>query len=195
MIVGDLDSLRNDVRDFYSSKGVAISHVGSQDNTDFGKAIDIVKSRQAAGPRSDMSPSHPSFVKHNLLVLGGLGGRVDQGLSLLHALFFYDRDCPKLRLWLFSEASITFIIYIGKNIIEMPRFAGILTPNVGIVPLFGPSVITTSGLEWDVQDWPTRIGQQVSTSNHVLADETLVETTENVLFTVELEDSFTQTER
>ena len=178
------------MRDFYSSKGVTISHQGSQDKTDFGKAIDIVKSRQATGSSSDVSPSLPSFVKHNVLVLGGLGGRVDQGLSLLHALFFYVSDLPGLRLWLLSEASVTFIILSGRNIIEVPRSAGVFTPNIGIIPLLRPSVITTSGLEWDVQDWSTRIGGQVSTSNHVLADETMVETTEKVLFTVELEESF-----
>ena len=183
------------MREFYSSKGVTVSHQGSQDNTDFGKAIVILRRRQPARALSAVSPAFPAFAKHNVLVLGGLGGRVDQGVNLLHALFYHDSGSPELRLWLFSEASITFILLPGRNVIETPRSHSILTPNIGILPLLGPSMITTSGLEWDVQGWLTRIGGQVSSSNHVLADEAIVETTEKVLFTVELADSFTHEEK
>ena len=35
-IIGDLDSLRGDVRDYYSSNGCEIIHHGNQDNTDLG---------------------------------------------------------------------------------------------------------------------------------------------------------------
>lgn len=47
-------------------------------------------------------------------------------------------------------------------------------------------MITTTGLEWDVQDWKTEMGGMVSTSNHVMEDEIVVETTAVVLFTIEL---------
>lgn len=116
---------------------------------------------------------------------------MDQGLSLLHALFYYDINCPELRLWLFSEASISFILFSGRNIIETPLFSNVITPNIGIVPLLGPSMITTRGLEWDVQEWLTRIGGHVSTSNHILSDEIIVETAARVLFTMEISDGLT----
>lgn len=62
---------------------------------------------------------------------------------------------------------------------------GLITPNVGILPVYGPARITTHGLEWDVEDWPTHMGGQVSTSNHIVEDQIIVETDNEVLFTVE----------
>ena len=62
-----------------------------------------------------------------------------------------------------------------------------------MLPILGPATLSTSGLEWDVQDWKTQFGHQISTSNHVRADaETVVVDVEGedpgargVLFTVE----------
>lgn len=60
--------------------------------------------------------------------------------------------------------------------------------HVGIIPLKEPSIISTSGLEWDVTDWQTEIGGQLSTSNHVLPDTQVVQikTDKDVLFTIAL---------
>lgn len=59
---------------------------------------------------------------------------------------------------------------------------------VGIIPLEGPSTISTKGLEWDVTDWDTRIGGRISTSNHTLPKTKVVEitTTHDVIFTIAL---------
>ncbi len=69
--------------------------------------------------------------------------------------------------------------------IHTPLSEGLLTENVGIIPVGRPAVISTQGLEWDVTDWTTEIGGQVSTSNHIKRDVVVVHTTERVLFTVE----------
>jgi hypothetical protein len=58
--------------------------------------------------------------------------------------------------------------------------------HIGIIPLTEPSVITTEGLEWDVTDWPTEFGGQMSTSNHVNEDWVTIETTKDVLFIIDL---------
>ena len=174
-----------------------------------------------------------------VLVLGGLGGRVDQAFSQIHHLYTMAQTQQNFRedltksdeshtqasesikatvgnLYLISEESITFILCKGKNIIRTPatnrpnidetlseepkphetslkrkrdhqevpeRF---FEENVGIIPLLGPASITTQGLEWDVQDWHTKIGGQLSTSNHIRADKVEVKTSMPVLFTVEL---------
>lgn len=47
--------------------------------------------------------------------------------------------------------------------------------------------ITTVGLEWDVTDWLTEFGGNVSTSNHVKDNVVEITTTQDVLFTVDLE--------
>jgi thiamine pyrophosphokinase len=66
--------------------------------------------------------------------------------------------------------------------------ADVFGKYVGIIPIREPSKITTKGLEWDVQDWETEFGGQISTSNHVVPETQVVEvrTTKDVLFTIAL---------
>ena len=84
---------------------------------------------------------------------------------------------------------MTFMLKAGKHHIVV-RDGGddLFEKYVGILPLKEPSRITTVGLEWDVEDWPTEFGGQMSTSNHVLPDTRVVEvaTTRDVLFTIAL---------
>jgi len=108
--------------------------------------------------------------------------------------------------WLVSDSSVTFVLPPGRSIIETPAeyvqgserwprgdrqtearapATAVLSPNVGIIPLFAPIRLTTSGLEWDVTDWDSRMGAMVSTSNHVVADQVIIDTDGPCLFTIE----------
>lgn len=172
-IHGDLDSLRDDVRTYYASLGVDVSQDHDQYSTDFGKAMQKIASRA------------PSSSQREVLVLGTLAARVDQGLGLLHEMLREERRDQQLRLWLVSESNISFILRVGGSIIEGVASSAIFTENVGLLPIYGPAVITTSGLEWDVENWETEMGKQVSTSNHIVADDVRVHTNASILFTIE----------
>ncbi|OCL03216.1 thiamin pyrophosphokinase-like protein 1 [Glonium stellatum] len=175
IIHGDLDSLRDDVRQYYSSHGVEISQNPDQYSTDLGKAMRKIMATESFSHRRD------------ILILGTLSGRVDQGLGLLHEMVREETENPNIRLWLFSETNVSFILREGCNNIQTALSAGYFTCNVGIIPIYGPATITTSGLEWDVTSWPTRMGYQVSTSNHSVEEQVRVETDAYVLFTMERE--------
>jgi len=197
-IHGDLDSLRADVRAFYAARAVPITQDQDKDSTDFGKVVGEVRLLAQSEARS----------YQDVLVLGSLAGRVDQGIGLLHEVLREGRrggggSGTWLRLWVFSEASCSFVLRKGRTRIgtaeegvgngadgEKVVRKGLFTPNVGILPIYGPATITTHGLEWDVRDWKTEMGGQVSTSNHVvdLAKGVEVETDHEVLFTIELAD-------
>lgn len=173
-IHGDLDSLRDEVRHEYERLGVPVSHDPDQYSTDFGKAINKVV---------DSLP-----IVTNVLVLGSLGGRVDQGVGLLHEIHREQKFLhSSLRFWFFSESSVSILLSPGTTRISTPLQEGLLRQNVGILPLYGKAVITTKGLEWDVQDWETEMGGQVSTSNHVKDDVVEIKTDVDVLFTIERE--------
>ncbi|KAK5112204.1 hypothetical protein LTR62_004365 [Meristemomyces frigidus] len=172
LIHGDLDSLQDTVRERWQQIGVKVSHDPDQYSTDFGKAIKKVVECLPA-------------VK-DILVLGSLGGRVDQGIGLLHELYREQaRRHTAIRFTLFTESSITVVLGQGQTTIETPLKTGLIRENIGILPLYGPAVISTQGLEWDVEDWPTEMGGQVSTSNHITADQITIKTDREVLFTVE----------
>lgn len=241
------------MREFYDKLGVSVLEDPDQYSTDFTKCLKYINAHAAqiiASPRENksakpngetpaksMSASASESQKESpleIVILGGLGGRVDQAFSQVHHLYMMTQTQCTIRenesnssipnnkpaaggnLYLVSEESITFIIQKGKNIIHTPATnrADITTvsvgseadkppsmkkqkledaepeyffeENIGIIPLSAPASITTQGFEWDVKDWHTEIGGQISTSNHIRADKVEVETSVPVLFTLEL---------
>lgn len=69
--------------------------------------------------------------------------------------------------------------------IQTPR--SVLGPAVGLIPLSGRTALTTSGLVYDIERWPTEFGGQVSTSNYLAADAVRVESSaQPIVFTVEI---------
>lgn len=150
-----------------------ISQDRDQYSTDFGKCMQKISAKADA------------LSKQDVVVLGTLGGRVDQGLGLVHEMIREENRRPNLRLWLFSECSLSIILRSKQNIVKGLQSSGVFTENLGLVPVYCPAVISTTGLEWDVKDWDTSMGGQVSTSNHVKADEVHVQTNAPILFTIE----------
>ena len=64
-VIGDLDSVKAEVRQFYESKGVIFDLLPDQDYNDFEKSLNYIL--QASG---DNSP-------HRIVAYGALGGRMD----------------------------------------------------------------------------------------------------------------------
>ncbi|KAI9757518.1 MAG: hypothetical protein M4579_003431 [Chaenotheca gracillima] len=188
-IRGDLDSLRPEVELYYRDRGVHITKDPDQDSTDFTKClkdVDAEMTKRSAGGDFDV------------IVLGGLAGRVDQAFSTIHHLYAttaapvsnvssgnMSHVAGASKIYLYSDESISFVLQKGKNVIRTPMGHGVLAENIGILPIGGPAVISTNGLEWDVENWMTEFGGQISTSNHIRSDVVEVETSERVLFTLE----------
>jgi thiamine pyrophosphokinase len=181
LVIGDLDSLSSEARTFWESKNTKILLDPDQYSTDFTKAVKHIWSTE----RTESI---------NIVALGGLGGRVDQGISVLHHLYMFQKDYNTGKIFLLSSEGVTFVLKSGKHKIKArDSFQGVtLGENVGIIPLKEPSVITTHGLEWDVTDWHTEFGGLISTSNHVKADWVSIETTKDVLFIIDFQESCEQ---
>jgi thiamine pyrophosphokinase len=179
VICGDLDSLFSRVRDDAQRRGTKVVEDPDQNSTDFTKGIAYL--------RGNVFSKLPSA--SNIVCLGGLGGRVDQALSQLHHLYMEQQDphYKNGRIYLLSTEGITFVLKRGKHRIRVhdPR-SPVLGKHIGIIPLKEPSIITTKGLKWDVTDWPTEFGGQISTSNLVREDVVEITTIGDVLFTIDL---------
>ncbi|KAI5779326.1 putative thiamine pyrophosphokinase [Geopyxis carbonaria] len=167
-VIGDLDSLRGDVRKFYEENGVPVIQDPDQDSTDFGKCLKWIGQKKGE--------------KITIVALGGFGGRVDQSFHSIHAL--HVAQGTGKQIYLVSEQSITFLLEPGMNEMRTPMSA--LGPTCGIIPVGGPSVITTTGFEWNLDNTETKFGGMVSTSNHLKADRVTVETKAPIVFTVEI---------
>ncbi|KAL8867717.1 MAG: hypothetical protein Q9174_005477 [Haloplaca sp. 1 TL-2023] len=162
---------------YYAARGTALIKDPDQYSTDVTKCL---KAIQLWASKTNVSPLH-------VVVLGGMGGRFDQGFSQIQHLYTATQDESLLngRIYLVNPESICFLLSKGRNKIWAPCLPGGFGPNVGIIPVGHPATISTQGLEWDVTDWHTEFGGQLSTSNHIKQDIVEVDTSEMVLFTME----------
>ncbi|KAI0551301.1 thiamine pyrophosphokinase [Xylaria curta] len=189
-IIGDLDSLSDSARAYFSHHGTRIIQDKDQYSTDFAKAVHLARQESPQQGRS-------------IVCMGGLGGRVDQGLSQLHHLYLFQQSptYAEGRVYLVSGDSLSFVLKGGRRHRIRVREPGLegevegrrigadpFAKHVGIIPVGEPASISLKGFEWDVIDWPTRFGTQMSTSNHVLPESEVVEvqSDKDVLFTIAL---------
>ncbi|KAI4186811.1 MAG: hypothetical protein L6R41_003232 [Letrouitia leprolyta] len=194
-ICGDLDSIEPEIEKWYASKNVAIIRDPDQYSTDLTKSLKFVKSI-APNWSSETVDSHPTSTAGtedslNAVVVGGIGGRFDQGFSQLHHLYTASENTSTLggRLYLVNPQSICFLLQKGLNHIRTPIGPGCFGECIGIIPIGRPSVVSTKGLEWDLDGQLTEFGGLLSTSNHIKREWIEIETSERVFLTIELDSS------
>lgn len=172
------------MEEHYRSQDVKIIKDPDQYSTDLTKCLKYIRDRIIERETDYESPRRGVDVA----IFGSLGGRADQAFSQLHHLYSCSQDASSTigDLYLVTAESVMFLLEKGKNRIHTPIGPGYFTENVGIIPIGRPSIITTHGFEWDVTDWSTEFGAQISTSNHIRAEIVEVETSERVLFTLEI---------
>ncbi|GJJ76994.1 thiamine pyrophosphokinase [Entomortierella parvispora] len=193
-IRGDFDSLRDSVKEYYESKGVPAQRDTCEYSTDFMKCVQLVRARDPSPSTTSTPTSIPSAAteaagqeqrqKENLgvVALGGTGGRFDQSMSSIHHLYILNRE---RHACLVSDESIVVVLGPGKHGITCNL--EIEGPTCGIIPV-GSSVahLTTSGLKWDVENWKTSFGTQISTSNALVGSEVTIQTDAPVVWTTEI---------
>ncbi|KAK8119141.1 thiamine pyrophosphokinase [Apiospora kogelbergensis] len=178
VIIGDLDSLTETSQSYFEDATggkVQVIRDRDQESSDFTKALRHIRGRRVGG-------------ETGIVCMGGLGGRVDQGLSQLHHLYMFQTSptYAEGRVYLVSGESLTFLLKAGMHRIHVRErertndHGDVFEKYVGIIPIREPG--------WDVEDWSTEFGGQISTSNHVLPDTEVVEVraTKDVLFTIAL---------
>lgn len=112
-------------------------------------------------------------------------------MSQIHHLYIFNKEAEKGRVFLVSSDAVTFVLAAGKHTIKVrDPHNPVLGKHIGILPVKEASVISTRGLEWDVQNWKTEFGGSISTSNHVKEDDVYIETSKDVLFTIDFADDF-----
>jgi thiamine pyrophosphokinase len=187
-IRGDLDSLDPTVRDYYEKRNVLIEQDICQDTNDLDKALQV----------SVLSDNDCSA--RRIVVYGAFGGRFDQEMASLQALYNWS---PKLnwQLYLYSEETCAFLIpanrdceirypfYDKHNLEDDTTIDAALGegPTCGLIPLGGKvDSIVTKGLKWDLDGMSLEFGGLVSTSNRIMYPVVNVYASHPVVFTAEL---------
>jgi len=117
----------------------------------------------------DMETDSQKF--HEIIILGGLSGRLDQTvhtLSYLHKL----RKDPH-RIFTVTDDSIAWVLDEGEHNIRIDH--SVLGPTCGLLPVgVGSMVLSTKGLRWNLDNAESSFDGLISTSNQFLPSEDTV---------------------
>ncbi|KAK2460877.1 hypothetical protein APHAL10511_007347 [Amanita phalloides] len=173
LIKGDLDSVRDDVRQYYIGQSIPVVQDDDQYSTDLMKCIASLQEREKE-----------EGLEYEVIVLGGLTGRLDQTvhtLSYLHKL-------RKIRqkVYAITDDSVAWVLDSGEHTIKIDH--GSLGKTCGLLPIgVGGTVLSTSGLEWNLTDSESSFDGLISTSNHLVPGKNVwIKTTKPIWWTVEL---------
>ncbi|KAI9512054.1 thiamine pyrophosphokinase Thi80 [Russula earlei] len=197
---GDLDSVRESVRRYYETRGVPVVQDDDLDTTDLMKCVRSLQEKEMAdgldvgGPPPRLHrafldayvftppfPFSPQTAPHDLVLLGGLSGRLDQTvhtLSFLHKL----RNSGR-RIFAVTDENVGW----GKHRISIDH--SILGPTCGLLPVgVDSTVLTTTGLRWNLTGQTSGFDGLMSTSNHLVPgeDTVFIETSRPIWWVAEL---------
>ncbi len=148
-LVGDFDSLAPEVRATLQSDGVAVAPAPAhKDETDLELALLL-----AAGEGAQ-----------RIVVVGGVGGRLDMTIANVHGLAHPALQGTHVELW------------AGKQTAWLIRPPGSALPGppgdtISLLPIGGPAEgITTTGLEYPLNDETLPVGPARGVSNVIAAE-------------------------
>lgn len=176
-IKGDLDSLRSDVRAFYSARGTEIICDPDQNSNDLDKCLELIW---------ELQEREPALGQFAVMIFGAMGGRFDQEMQNINALFrWHDRFA---QIALLSEDTTARLLLPGFHHVIEPNFH-FEARTCGLIPVNGPCTsTTTTGLKWNLTDQWMGFGGLISSSNHVDDRHTVVhvENSAPLIWTTEL---------
>ena len=151
-VIGDLDSLKLMLPDEFLNYPINIIDLShDQDHTDFEKAL------------SHHKQCNKDDRKVIIYVIGGLRGRLDHTMAVLHSLLVFSY----LDIWIIDEGSAGRLLLAGtKHSIRIHIPKGYESMAIGLVPIQGPvKGVQTTGLQWNLHNQTLKMGSFISSSN------------------------------
>uniref|UniRef100_A0A5S6QN00 Thiamine diphosphokinase n=1 Tax=Trichuris muris TaxID=70415 RepID=A0A5S6QN00_TRIMR len=174
-ICGDLDSIANESLHFLSSKGAKVVKVEEQETTDFTKSVRLLVERA----------SQLNLQLEMLIAVGGLCGRSDHMFGCVQSLFLHLDEHPELPIFLWHKESLVFLLPPGEHTIQFDK--SLITGKCGLIPI-GCTVkqVFTTGLRWELNGHSLAFGKLVSSSNEIVGNTVTVNTSDRLLFNLQL---------
>jgi thiamine pyrophosphokinase len=160
VILGDFDSCGelSEIEKIFPRS--ALHHLSDQNHTDFEKALDWIK---------------PMGQPKKLVILGGLGKRMDHTLS---NLMIAGRVDSRIEV-IFDDVHE----YVSRITPETPlHLTGRSGANLSILPMGKCEGVQSSGLEWELEDLCFSWDRMISQSNRCLTDDVSVSCETGVLY-------------
>ncbi|KAL4489257.1 hypothetical protein ABPG72_006321 [Tetrahymena utriculariae] len=164
-IVGDLDSIKPNVKKYYEEKGVEISQNNSLDDTDLEKSINFLFAKNFFNGLLQKT-------KLRLLIIGAFGGRLDQTISNLsnlvkiNNLFKEKNPFSQSIIQMMDQYSLATCLLPGEYYYKRSQKLE-QTKGLGVLPLgnFNKGKIYSKGLRWNLDGLEFEFGSFISTSN------------------------------
>jgi len=180
-IIGDFDSIREDVLTYYQTKGVKVGQNPSQDDSDLEKCLNHLDEKIQAGKSANEEKTY------KIIIAGGLGGRLDHTLNNIHLVHKFSKKYAaqniNVSLLLIDNNSIGTCILPGKTVyIKAKSFE--MEKGCGFFPFLGQiDYLRTKGLRWNITEdcQPLNFEHFISSSNEMV-DEVIEFETNSVLF-------------
>uniref|UniRef100_A0A1I8NHF1 Thiamine pyrophosphokinase n=1 Tax=Musca domestica TaxID=7370 RepID=A0A1I8NHF1_MUSDO len=171
LITGDFDSISQETEEYFSSRGVKRIHTPDQNNTDFTKAVDVLK------------PIIREKKLRDIIVLHDTSGRFDQIMSNINTLFTRNDDF--CNIYLLGSCSLTWLLRPGKHSIVIPPHLVEEQRWCSLLPIGHEATnVTTKGLKWNLKNSPSYFGGLVSTSNTYASTHIEIETNSTLVWSM-----------
>ena len=158
-IVGDLDSVDKEAIAFFA--GTEVREIPSQDWNDLQKCLEV------AGQLPDVG---------KVYIVASMYGRVDHTLAIFSSLF--DPQYQGLEMVLVDQRNISLPVFPGNTQIDLSES----WTRCGLIPI-ERSVVTTTGLQWNVHQQVMELGGLVSSSNQATARQVTITSSGKLLWT------------
>ncbi|GMR39055.1 hypothetical protein PMAYCL1PPCAC_09250, partial [Pristionchus mayeri] len=122
-----------------------------------------------------------------IIVLGGLSGRLDHTLRSLNTLLiapkFFHSSAPPV--YILDGENLAFVIREGNYEIQLDR--ALLTGKSGVIPFCQEETrMITRGINWNADESLTKFGGIVCTSNEIVEDTITITTNAPLILTLEV---------
>lgn len=156
MVIGDFNNVTMDTQNFFPAD--TLKKIEDQDSTDLEKCLRHVESGTT-------------------VILGNLTGRFDHSFGILNSIKKYSRD--DTQIFLYDGTNVLFIVQSGENYINLHEEWN----YCGLIPIDGPTTVTSEGLHWNLNNTMLSFGGLVSTSNYPESGSVKIVTDKPLLFT------------
>uniref|UniRef100_A0A1I8JJF6 Thiamine diphosphokinase n=2 Tax=Macrostomum lignano TaxID=282301 RepID=A0A1I8JJF6_9PLAT len=165
LVTGDFDSVRPEVLQYYKDlPSTEVIPTPDQDRTDFDKCLSCLLDSQRLNLNKEIAC---------ILVLGGLGGRVDHTFGNLHTLVKWSSQC-KPRIYFATQHDLWVCLPPCQESVECRLLRPRQGKYAGLIPLDQPCLnVYTSGLKWNLAGDTLSFTGLVSTSNEAV-DELII---------------------
>lgn len=125
-------------------------------------------------------------------------GRLDQIMANIQTLFLAQEYLSNIPIYIINSENISCLLEPGKHHLQLTLHSHqgdseqidsndfLSKLHCGLIPMAGPTIVSTSGLKWNVTNEELKFGALISTSNAFSNKDIYIETDKPLLWTMDI---------